>query len=85
MPAVSQYSTYLSSELVFDGVGYMNELTPFNYAYGKENVEQEAMRSAYTYDLIKYQDGVLFYTRKSSSVSKSNLFELKVSDIGKDK
>lgn len=71
-------------ELVFDGVGYMNELTPFNYAYGKENVEQEAMRSAYTYDLIKYQDGVLFYTRKSSSVSKSNLFELKVSDIGKD-
>ncbi len=70
-------------DLVFDGVGYMNEVTPFNYAYGKEGVEQEAQRSPYTYGLVKYQDGVLFYTRKTT-VSKSNLFELKVDDIGKN-
>ncbi|MDE6355626.1 MAG: hypothetical protein K2L67_00035 [Clostridia bacterium] len=71
-------------DLVFDGIGYMNEVTPFNYAYGKEDVEQQAHRSPCTYALVKYQDGVLFYTGKTSSVSKSSLYELKESAIGAD-
>lgn len=47
-------------ELIFDGIGKNNEKTPFNFAGDDINL------SDYTYTLKKYQNGTLFYTRKTS-------------------
>lgn len=73
-------------ELVFDGIGYMDEVTPFNYAYGKTEEggagTEDAMRPGYTYTLAKYQKNTLFYTRKSSNITSNHLFMLKESQIG---
>ena len=70
-------------DLVFDGIGLLDELTPFNYGYGKEGEESQYKNNTrFTYTLTKYQQGILFYTMPFGT--KSSLFSLKVKDIGAD-
>lgn len=74
--------------LVFDGIGLLDEVTPFNYAYGKEgNADTYKNDSRYTYELTKYQDGILFYTvpfGAKKSLYQFNVGELKINEIDAD-
>ena len=61
-------------KLVFDGIGQMDDVTPFNA--GGTN------RLGYTYTLKKYVSGHLFYTRHTTQNSSEYLFDFKQSAIG---
>lgn len=68
-------------EFVFDGIGKISSaedrITQFNFNYGKTGYEIN--HADYTYELVKYTDGVLYYTRTANS---EYLFKLNDTEIG---
>lgn len=69
-------SRYINNgELVFDGIGTLKDVTPFNYAYGSTDNAKVNLLS-YTYSLTKYQNDTLFYTRTTSNNDSAYLFSV---------
>lgn len=71
-------------EFVFDGIGKIeagdkDRITQFNFNYNKTGYNID--HASYKYELIKYTDGVLYYTRTATSES---LFKLADSEIDAD-
>ncbi len=65
-------------DFVFDGIGAtQNEtegrVTQFNFGYGDADREYDLTNSEYTYTINKYEDGVLYYTRTSSTGSSTGI------------
>lgn len=59
-------------EFVFDGIGALCDLTQFNYGYDPAKDEDTSSDktntlSGYTYEIVHYADGTLYYTRTPAS------------------
>lgn len=70
-------------EFVFDGIGKISSaedrITQFNFNYGKTGYTIN--HADYTYELVKYTDGVLYYTRTANS---EYLFKLSDTELDAD-
>lgn len=63
-----------NGEFVFDGRGSLSGMTQFNYGYSAETDEDPSSDDAntlagYTYTIISYENGTLYYTRSYSGDS----------------
>ena len=63
-----------NGEFVFDGRGSLSGMTQFNYGYNAETDEDPSSDDAntlagYTYTIISYENGTLYYTRSYSGDS----------------
>lgn len=59
-------------EFVFDGIGALCDKTQFNYGYnaetdGQPGTEDTHTLAGYTYELVSYEDGTLYYTRTTAN------------------
>ena len=59
-------------EFIFDGIGALCDLTQFNYGYDPAKDEDTSSDktntlSGYTYEIVHYADGTLYYTRTPAS------------------
>lgn len=66
-------------KLVFDGIGYLDDVTQFN---GKD--ADKAAESSYTYTLSSYQNGKLFFSRTSKNNSTAVYFNVSDSEVTAD-
>lgn len=73
-------------EFVFDGRGVFSGMTQFNYDYDRESDSDTSSDDAntlsgYTYEIVSYEDGKLYYTRANSGESTPRLLYVKDSEM----
>lgn len=69
-------------EFVFDGRGVFSGMTQFNYGYRADSDSDTSSDDAntlsgYTYEIVSYEDGKLYYTRTNSGDSAQSFCTLK--------
>lgn len=76
-------------EFVFDGRGVFSGMTQFNYGYRADSDSDTSSDDAntlsgYTYEIVSYEDGKLYYTRTNSGDSAQMLLYVKDSEMDED-